>query len=204
MVINTRDLLVRAARFQSESLSVYLYDMTKNIIDKEVSPEFLSGIEILVSEDYQGKEQVNISSFPETEYAMLRDADHYFEEELKIGGRTWMIVVVPVEGVYEANLTLIILSGCLIFFATALLSVWMIHNMRRSIQMHRIITKAAAEAAIVSSLFPADVRDRMIEDQAAGLLRSTMTNGKLDSQLTSEGIFGSKCIAELYPYTTVM
>lgn len=65
------------------------------------------------------------------------------------------------------------------------------------------------------------IQERMIKDAVAknnrvGVSRRQdifLNNGKgkpmlsrdiLNSYLTSEGIFGSKAIAELYPYTTVM
>ena len=213
MVINIRSLLQRAARFQSESLSVYLFDTTLTSLVEGATPEFLSGIEIRVSE--ANLDSKDIFVFPETEYAVLQDFDLYFEHDMHIGGRIWTIVVVPVEGTYEPRLTFIILSGSLIFAASVLLAIWMLHNMRRSIQMHRVITQAAAEASIVSNLFPANVRERMIHDaetknmskmEKAKAKDIFVNDGKrsLNKLLTSEGIFGSKPIAELHPYTTVM
>lgn len=201
MVINTKDLLLRSVKGQSESLSVYLFDMTENFIDENDAPQFLAGLEIVVP--HGNPEAKELTSFPETEYAALQTADHYFEQDLKIGQRTWMIVVIPVEGTYEANLTFIILSGCLVFAASVLLAIWMIHNMRQSIAMHRVLTKAAAEAAIVTNLFPANVRERMIKD-AETQRKPGSKKGIFDSQISSEGIFGTKPIADLHPYTTVM
>jgi class 3 adenylate cyclase len=82
------------------------------------------------------------------------------------------------------------------------------------------MTNAAAEASIVSNLFPNSVRLRLIADAEikAERLRAQqkaakdafinkgvgIPPGRLSDMLTSEGIFGTRPIAQLHPYTTVM
>jgi len=203
MVVHIQDLLYRAARYQSESLSVYLYDTTAHDIDSNVEPEFLSGLEINVPK--HGEKQITV--FPETEYVDLLDAHLFFEHHMAIGGRRWTVVVVPVEGTYEPNLTFVVLCGVMIFGGSLLLGLWLLHNMRKTIQMNRIVSKAAAEASIVSNLFPANVLERMIADaeeknkRKNPKLKDTFINdgkghrsvlsvSRLNKMLTSEGIFG--------------
>ncbi|CAB9496134.1 Receptor-type guanylate cyclase gcy [Seminavis robusta] len=238
LVVSIGALLKRAARDQAVTLSVYLFDKTNNKLDPYVAPQFLSGVEIrvlheTVHHDQQTNQTTTTTTITnpqaETSYdALHKDTDLYYEREMEIGGRVWTVVVVPVQGTYVADLASVVVSGVMIFVASALLAVWMIHNMYQSIAMHRVITKAAAEASIVSNLFPPAVRERMIQDaqiKARRLKdlksankqkqkdvfvngetgeRSVLSKSRLNTLLTSEGIFGSKPIAELHPYTTLM
>lgn len=216
-VIQIRSLLKRATKFQSRNLGAYLYDITLSEEDGS-PPEFLTGLEILLSED--GEKTLNI--FPEIEYEALKATDPYllYEERIEVGGRVWEVVVIPVDSTYKPNMIYIGISGALIFIASFFLAVWIVQNTRRSIQMHRVMTKAAAEAAIVSNLFPESVLKRMLADATAknnkvGVSRkqdvfmnnnigNQLCEARLNDYLTSEGVFGSRPIAELHPYTTIM
>ena len=258
MVIKINDLLIRASRNQGVSLAAYLYDFTvTDQTNGEEPPMVLGGIEVNV--DNLDIESENGSgptlSFPEKTYDELIEQygsgnsdennkkkhesgflsmfhkidDLFYEETVQVESRTWRIVVVPIDDTYVPDLRFILLSGSMIFVASVLLSCWMIYKLNQQIKLHHIVTKAAAESAIVSNLFPKAVRDRMVQDAAAqqrqnaaqskatsasattwkngggdGLRRSTDLASKLNTYLTSEGIFGSKPIAELHPYTTVM
>ena len=213
MVIHIKALLTRAARSMSSSMKVYLYDKTSTSIDG-AAPEFLSAIQIQSATKDQKKQ---VDAIPEVEFASLKDSSlYYFEQDITMGGRTWVMVSVPVNGTYEPDLTFVVTTGVMLFLASVLLAVWMLHNMHKSIEMHRVISKAAAEASIVSNLFPASVRERMIQDAEAknkvrvkaqkkdvfvndgsGGKRTILSENRLNNLLTSEGIFGSKPIAEL-------
>lgn len=215
IIMNINLFLEHAIRFQSEAMSVYIYDKTP--VAEGGAPEFMGGVTIQVQSD--GEKQVVI--LQETEYIDLQDARLYYEKDTDVGARIWTTVVVALDGTYENDLTFVLLSGILIFVASVLLAIWMLHNMRRSIHLHQVINKAAAEAAIVQNLFPDNVRERMIEDAEAKNKyrasvkqqdvfrtdskgrRHTVSQQRLD-KLTSEGLFGTKPIAELYPYTTCM
>lgn len=156
--------------------------------------------------------------FPNIGYDDLELSKLSYEKTLTVASRTWRIVVHPIDDSYDADVGFIILSGSMIFIASLLLAVWMVHNSQKSLEMHRVVTKAAAEAAIVTNLFPKNVRDRMLEDALAGSNHVTQgrnkdaflntgkqfSSTKINPKLSSEGIFGSKPIAELHPYTTVM
>jgi hypothetical protein len=213
--INLRALLRRAAPATSESLAMYLFDSTLRSLDptnQDAAPVYMVGMELLVNGGNGGNRTMNV--LQDIGYEELKKSDRYFEKDVKIGGRMWTTVVVNVEGTYEPDIAFIIFSGTLIIVASILLAAWMIHNMHQSIEMNRVVMKAAAEAAIVSNLFPANVRERMIED--AKIKQARMMNDKSDKgflnndgrerseSLTSEGIFGSKPIAELHPYTTIL
>jgi hypothetical protein len=209
MIIQIRALLTRATNLESEGLGVYLYDSSLTQVDG-APPEFLGGISARVSSGV-----IELVHYNETEYSEIPRSGLYYEESMEIGSRIWTVVVVAVDDSFEADLSFVILGGTIIFGASVLLAIWMIKNMRRSIQMHRVITKAAAEAAIVSDLFPAKIRERMIKDAAErkekvgvstrkqdiflndGKGSSKLCVDRLNNYLTSEGIFGSKPIAEV-------
>lgn len=224
IVVNIGRLLTRAANAQRETLEVYLFDKTVTLEDPALAPEFLTGADILVED---GSTRVNLV-YNDTSYQSLRDnaSKLFYEQEMEIGGRVWVTIVMPIPGTYTTNLTSVIFTGVMLFVASLILAIWMIHNMHKSIAMHRVVTKAAAEASIVSNLFPPAVRERMIQDAEnkakrvkeqqeaakAGAKDAFINNGgkrksfnsRLNEMLTSEGIFGSKPIAELFPYTTLM
>jgi hypothetical protein len=229
VVVNMGALLHRAAKDQATTLSVILYDKTITAMDPAMAPQFLTGGDIIVdaSTNPQGPQ---VTLYNETDYdAIVRNAGRlFYEDEMEIGGRQWGVVILPVQGTYETDLTSVITSGVMIFVASALLAVWMIHNMHQSIAMQRVISQAAAEASIVANLFPPNVRERMIQDaqlkhkrrqelikgktqEGKDLFannktgeRSVLSKTRLNTLLTSEGIFGSKPIAELHPYTTLV
>ncbi|CAB9506819.1 Receptor-type guanylate cyclase gcy [Seminavis robusta] len=221
IIVRIRALLTRAASSRGVTMGAYLYDSTISNFDPELPPEFMGGIKIEV----QGQDNNRtLSMFPEIPLADLKAEHHpdlFYQHSFLVGQRAWTVVVVPIDDTYNAELMVSILTGGIIFLAALLLSAWMVHNMRRSIKMHRILSEAAAEAAIVSNLFPEKVRARMIQDAKNrnnrvgaskqediflkdGEGQHRLSERKLSSYLSSEGIFGSKPIAELHPYTTIM
>ena len=77
----------------------------------------------------------------------------------------------------------------------------------------KVMKSAARTNKIVASLFPENVRDRLLEEADQGQRKDNagdfLNNGKKDGsiltgELTSEAIFGSKPIADLFPETTIM
>ncbi|CAB9514382.1 Receptor-type guanylate cyclase gcy [Seminavis robusta] len=233
IIIRIPALLTRAATAHGVSMGTYLYDSTITTIDPELPPEFMGGINIEVHSStvtnettqlVQEQDNRTLSMIPEIPLADLEvksNSKLFYQHNFFVGQRTWTVVVVPVDTSYEPGITLVVVSGAMIFVAALLLSIWMIHNMRRSIKMHRILSEAAAEAAIVSNLFPPNVRERMIQDaknrnNQVGVSRKEdiflkdgdgqhrLSEKKLSNYLSSEGIFGSKPIAELHPYTTIL
>ena len=91
-----------------------------------------------------------------------------FTMDIEVGQRYWRIVVVSVDNTYKPNNATAIIGGVVIFAASLLLAwIWIIHNKKREKHVHHIMNKAAAESAIVTSLFPSDVRDRLIKHNRA-------------------------------------
>ena len=77
-----------------------------------------------------------------------------------------------------------------------------------------VSSAAAASDAIVTSMFPSNVRDRLYEDAAQGRLNELSTtkkdlssflqSGGNESQVDKNGRFKTKPIADLFPETTIM
>lgn len=194
ILIQIKDLLERSIRYQDDSLGVYIFDTTD-----EQEP-FLGGMDIYVK---SGKK--SLTWYPDNvKFEEIQGSSDLINEvTIEFGQREWNIVVIPVDKTYEAKVAPVVLGGVLLFVASLLLALWMINNMRRSIQMHRVMTKAAAEASIVNNLFPTNVRERLLREADMGRRRVLnkrdvfLNNGKdkFNGALTSEGIFGSKPIA---------
>jgi hypothetical protein len=88
-------------------------------------------------------------------------------------------------------------------------------NTIRNIKIIKIEAQAQAESAIVRSLSPSNVRDRLIQDAEGQVTKdqgysrkinesSTMSDSSSIHVLSSESIFGSKPIADFPPGVTVM
>jgi class 3 adenylate cyclase len=105
----------------------------------------------------------------------------------------------------------------MIFAAALALAIWMYNNMVRANKINELQAKAQTERAIVQSLFPSNVRDRLIQDAESQVARNkslkkahkSMNDFPLNKPasmnlLTSEGIFGSKPIADFFSEVTVM
>ncbi|CAB9528997.1 Receptor-type guanylate cyclase gcy [Seminavis robusta] len=213
MLIQIKALLERSVRFQTESLGVYLFDRSEDMM-------FLGGMHVVV--DANGDRELEY--FPDRiTLDEITGKDRLYEEDIEFASRVWTIYVVPIDDAYEPSLVTIIVTGVLIFSASLGLALWMLTNMYRSIQIHRVMSKAAAEAAIVTSLFPENVRDRLIQDATRAKprggkkgsdsdifkfdgndSRGVLCQDGLSNLLTSEGLFGCKPIADFHPYTTIM
>jgi hypothetical protein len=216
-VVHIQTLLKIATRFHTsdELLKMYLYDKTPNADGSAGEPSFMAAIELKAEVDpspaQDGGEQRSSVALPEVPYsfhASSGDTRFHFEQDIYVGGRTWVTVVVPVEGTINSNPPGgIYLSGVLIFVASLLLAAWMIHNMKQSIRIHRIVNEAAAEAAIVAEMFPVNIRERLL---------STFTTMEKGQEKTLEQILRiapvpcnsamveTRPLADLHPYTTVM
>ena len=191
LLIHIRSLLARAARYQGVSLQVYLFDATKSNLNRTHPQEYLGGAKIEVFNE-NNDDVMEITYYNETELEDIRksasESSTFFEklgnpllyeQSMEAGARDWTIVVLPVDHAsYHPNNIFALLCGVMIFGASLLLAwIWIIHNHKRSTQVEKIINKAAAESAIVSSLFPAAVRDRLISQQQNG--------GNHDQQISS-------------------
>ncbi|KAL7571854.1 hypothetical protein ACA910_002930 [Epithemia clementina (nom. ined.)] len=218
LLIHIRSFLERASRFQSHRCSVFLFDATKTISDGSLPEDFLGGVDV----DIVGPMADRKLMFHDTGYT-LDDVQNrgglYYEERIMVGTRTWTISVIPLdENDYDPDITFAILAGVMIFAASVLLTwIWIINHRNRSRQVHKIINEAAAESALVSSLYPAAVRERLIHMTStanpSGKKHDESGVGNYDGKRSvtdfSEsdkvgGFNDGSPIAELYPATTVL
>ena len=98
----------------------------------------------------------------------------------------------------------------MIFLASIVLAFFLNHSARhRAYKLRQVLEAAEAERYIVSSLFPSNVRDRLIED-ATGVMDSRGKSIDVPKGLSSEtqidkaNVFGSKPIADYFSDTTIM
>jgi hypothetical protein len=89
-----------------------------------------------------------------------------YRAPVSIASRTWEVVVVPLESSYgSASIAFEIFGGVMIFLvALAFALIWMFNNMVRANKISAMEAEAQAERAIVESLFPSNVRNRLIKD----------------------------------------
>lgn len=94
----------------------------------------------------------------------------------------------------------------LIFFLTAVVFfVFVVYVQKRQ---EKVMMSAIQTNKIVSSLFPSNVRDRMIDEakqsQALEVKRANFVANKDQDIVDDTNVFSSKPIADLFPETTVM
>jgi len=108
--------------------------------------------------------------------------------------------------------TIVTFSVALVFVFTAIL--FLVYDRLVEKRQHIVLNKAATSTAIVSSLFPKNVRDRLMQENTkcdktdkTGSLMAP--HHRLKSFLTHPGSgdgkdFGLQPIADLFPHTTVL
>ncbi|KAL7555815.1 hypothetical protein ACA910_012397 [Epithemia clementina (nom. ined.)] len=211
ILIRMESLLQRAARYQPGGFAVYLFDSTTPL-DEESVEGFLGGIDILdvgandnnsssSSSSSHGKNTITKQLTFHDENVTMNDVKDrtewlFYEDTIAFGLRKWTIVVIPIDNAeYAPDVTFPILAGVLIFAASLLLVwIWVINNRNRSKHVHKIINKAAAESAIVSSLYPAAVRDRLIQLVSSGRGNQSIAPAKSRGD-TIMGSSGGGCAA---------
>jgi class 3 adenylate cyclase len=204
MVLRIPSILTGATLKQSNSLALYLYDTTR--ATKKSPPQFLGGVEVTMEDG----ERVSSEFVDEIELEELLKQDtvvvvDVYSDTVQIASSTWEIVVVPLEDTFENSIDFELLGGILIFVGTFGLAFWMYKNMIRSKEIVQLQARAEAERAIVKSLFPRNVRDRLIREATAGNMRGSPKNESgATHALSSEKIFGSKPIADFFTCVTIM
>ena len=165
LLIHIRSLLKRAAKSQADNKAVYLYDCGPGKCHNSTM-DYLGGTEIMAVDS--GEPKLTYYDSEVIIEDILEGAYMNFTMDIEVGQRNWRIVVVSVDNTYKPNNATAIIGGVVIFAASLLLAwIWIIHNKKREKHVHHIMNKAAAESAIVTSLFPSDVRDRLIKHNRA-------------------------------------
>jgi len=213
LVVRILTLLERASNLQRENLAVYVYDIRPN-----GTKEFLGAAEYDVSTDEAG-EFITTTEFPrEISFEDLKaqaDKNRFHETVIPIASGSWSIVVLPIDSTYNPEFFLVIFGSGMILFAGLAIIFWSRSNLRQMVEIYETKAKqAAAERKIVASLFPENVRDRLIQGAQAqdeeqnkrltSLQAFRNTPSRPVDQHTSEGLFGSKPIADFHPETTIM
>lgn len=114
------------------------------------------------------------------------------------------------EDNYKTNSpAILVVTVLLVFFATFVL--FLVYDYAAQRRQNKVLVAAQRSNAIVSSLFPSNVRDRIldghVDSQDKGIrtaAKSQLKNFIDDGAEGSAGVFGTKPIADLFPNATVM
>jgi hypothetical protein len=159
----------------------------------------------------------SISFPPEINYTTLKSQYNkkYFHEELiPIASGHWQVCIVPIDDTFYSQTGLVIFVGIMIFLISVGIALWMNTNMKRIVGIYKAKVQAEAERAIVENLFPENVRKRLLQGAEAknAAIKERARNKRLGlvvpetasyNALTSEGLFGSKPIADFHPDATL-
>jgi hypothetical protein len=220
ILVRVPSLLARTAAIQEESLACYIYDTT--VFNTGGSTDFLGAVDYDVTRHPNGTIHTDLTFHQEVEIENVRDdysSDYFYEEDIPIAHGTWKIVVVPIDDRFEPNTAFVIFGGVMILISSIGLTTFLFYNSRSVFRIHEAKAAAEMERNIVSSLFPEKVITRLLED--AETKKAAMKEKKLrrklkrspgsvtesssnEDKLTSEGLFGSKPIAEFHPQATIM
>jgi signal transduction histidine kinase len=141
LVIRIPDLLhTSTLRYQSESIAVYIFDSSKANDD----PQFLGGAGVSVRDGTAME-----TFFAETELAALRSSNkkRIYEEAMSVASSEWTIVVVPMAGTFEEDLTFVILGTIMIFVACTSLAMFVYAVRVALITKNKFALRAEAEKA---------------------------------------------------------
>jgi hypothetical protein len=206
LLVRIPSFLERVGNLQEQDLAVYLYDI------RDGKKEFLGAATYNV-----GGSNTQVYFPAEIAYETLKpryDENRFHEETIPIASGQWQVCVVPVDDTFDPHPALVIFGGAMIFVASVGIAIWMYTNMKRVVDIYRAKIQAEAERAIVANLFPENVRKRLLQGAEAknAALKERAQNKKLGiapesrkyDNLTSEGLFGSKPIADFHPEATLM
>jgi len=129
----------------------------------------------------------------------------------------YKISVYPTQAYYDDHHTqvpmIITLAVAIVFFISAI--VYFIYDRLVEHRNRKVMSTAVRSTAIVSSLFPHQIRGRLFEEEQAEVqgtktrLRSFLADGNVKSadeeEITEQGVAKrSKPIADLFPATTIL
>lgn len=208
LLVRIPTFLERVGNFQEEDLAVYVYDIRRG----DGTKEFLGAAKYNV-----GDTDTRVSFPAEIAYHALKpryEENRFYEETIPIASGQWQVCVVPVDDTFDSQSSMVIFGGVMIFVASVGIAIWMYTNMKRVVGIYRAKVQAEAERAIVANLFPENVRKRLLQGAEAknAAIKERARNKRLGlapqrktyDNLTSEGLFGTKPIADFHPEATLM
>lgn len=142
-VIRIPDLLSWAVKDSIDSRAVYMYDKTDDAVD----PAFLGGVEVWTKQSGPH----TTKGIKETAYADVpRSKSVYFETDLDIVQRKWVVVVVPLGDAHQPHMMFIILGGVIIFCSFLILAYVFKRYLDRIVVNNMIKSKAESEKALMA------------------------------------------------------
>lgn len=205
LVVRVPSLLQRVSRLQEENLAVYLYD-----IRPDGRKEFLAAAAYYVHDQDTPDKVIFLQEDTYEDILQNYSQNRLYEDVIPIASGSWDVVIVPVDDTYDPNNKLVIFGGVMLFVASVGIALWMHTNMKRMVDVYRAKAEAEAERTIVANLFPENVRERLLRGTEAqnAIRKGNAKMGGLrpvqDDPLSSEGLFGSKPIADFHPEATIL
>ena len=224
LAIRIPSLLELAIRYQTSQLTIHLFDST--LEDDETPSDFLGAGNVFLANENE-KVVAKIEYLPEVALDQVRDeiSRLFLDTTLQIGTSSWTIIIQPLDETEFLNTpTFVLLGSAMLLVASLVLAIWLNNNARhRAYKMKQVLEKAEAERFLFSSLFPSNVRDRLIEE-AAGVMEphgkshnvsakggggpaSSMSKAGVDDEVTKQdgySVYKTAPIADLFPDTTIM
>jgi class 3 adenylate cyclase len=153
---------------------------------------------------------------PDLRYEALEDAQNFTSFPTIAGCTISTHVYGSAEflAAYYTNQPIVFLVGIIVIFILAAI-VFLVYDYAVEVRQKQVMQKVAKSNAIVNSLFPSHVRDRLMAGKSTekdtdlfsgtSLATKNFRNGKQgEGGLHGEGTTISKPIADLYPHATVM
>lgn len=136
-------------------------------------------------------------------------SDHYENADVmkKIPGHCAVFLdVYPSDAfnkAYESNVAVIfaVVAACVFATKNVLFCLYDLYVQKRN---HKVTGVAVRSNAIVSSLFPEAVMERLVNEKDNGKGKTKAANNDNQDEKDENGMFKSKPIADLYPEATVL
>ena len=144
IVIRIPDVLRRSAESQVEGAAAYLYDRSDTIAPGE--PVFLGGVEIYPKID-GGEADLLFLSDRTLEDVHQNKIRTYHEVNVSAANKIWTVVVVPMDGTFEPEVSIVLLGGAIIFVSSVFIAIWVHLNTLRIARFTRMRAEAEAEKA---------------------------------------------------------
>ena len=164
LVIRIPDLLRRAVEHSKGEMDVYIYDSSYLI---EMNDDFLGGVSVGDANRIAFLEEVTLSS--------LRNSKHLYEEKIPVASGEWTIVVVSNDGIYDANLTFVIVGALMILAICAFIAFFIFTSMRRVAKVSAMEIEAEKATLLIDKQEAAIIAERELNEFISHEVRNPLS-----------------------------
>ena len=139
--ISINTLIASSTRRLRSSLSIYLYDSTRDSID----PTFLGAADIYVDQNtaWVYLQEIGLENLRNSTARFLKEVD------VAISSSKWTVVAVALENTFQPSIRFIILAGKIILVACLALGLWIFTYMQRTKAMNDMRRRAESEKSAI-------------------------------------------------------